>query len=349
MNRRQKATLILGSGFSKEFELPTTKELSDNFLETINGSVLDPRDEQKITEIIKTFWHEVFNYNDGHNKPLLEDHFTLLDLAANSGHNLGPHYTPQKLRAIRRMSIHRVFQILNQQYQPKTEIQRFLATMTDTFDLSIITLNWDIVVEEQLNNCNKSFTYIIETKRIDGSPQLDSGIPLLKMHGSANWLYCDSCRRIYCDIGTKTALHKKAYLEKEDFEIFDYELQSNVRDEYRKCRFCGNYLAGRVATFSYRKAFSIDQFQIIWNNAYKVLRDSEKWLFIGYSMPEADYEFKHLLKSSQLSNTERNLQEIVVVLKDDHEAQNRYQQFFGLSDSQIFQCGLEEYVNTRNL
>ena len=36
-----------------------------------------------------------------------------------------------------------------------------------------------------------------------------------------------------------------------------------------------------------------------------LLRKADRWIFIGYSLPAADYEFKHLLKRVQLSRKKR--------------------------------------------
>jgi hypothetical protein len=42
-------------------------------------------------------------------------------------------------------------------------------------------------------------------------------------------------------------------------------------------------------------------FERSWLSAERLLRQAKKWVFIGYSLPAADYEFKHLLKRVQLS------------------------------------------------
>ena len=42
-------------------------------------------------------------------------------------------------------------------------------------------------------------------------------------------------------------------------------------------------------------------FQQSWYAAEKVLASAQRWVFIGYSLPAADYEFKCLLKRIELS------------------------------------------------
>jgi hypothetical protein len=66
-----------------------------------------------------------------------------------------------------------------------------------------------------------------------------------------------------------------------------------------------------------------------WAAAEQLLRDSKTWIFVGYSLPAADYEFKHLLKRVQLSR--RHLPHIVVITGGDAAGFTRsnYQKFFG--------------------
>ena len=49
-----------------------------------------------------------------------------------------------------------------------------------------------------------------------------------------------------------------------------------------------------------------------------------------------------MLKTAELAN--KNLQNIQVVLRDDEAARERYRQFFGLREDQIFMDGVEEWL-----
>jgi hypothetical protein len=76
--------LIVGAGFSAEARLPSTNRLARRFLappEPTNGVV-----DKAITEALTTFWQKVFGSAEDLAQPTLEDHFTVLDLAANTGH-----------------------------------------------------------------------------------------------------------------------------------------------------------------------------------------------------------------------------------------------------------------------
>lgn len=353
---KRKVALILGSGFSREAQLPTTKDLANCFVEfpnSSNGWNEDDSIEREITKHLKSFWERVFGYIGSGTGPSLEDHFTIIDMAANSGHQLGPQYNPQKLRAIRRLSIHRVFHLLERSYCQSQEIEELFKQVASAFEVVIVSLNWDIVAERHLININLNYDYGLDIEMLELDPPSQNQdrtrrkVPLYKLHGSANWVYCDSCRKLYYGEG-KIAFHQKAYLEPNDFKELESsdDIVQKIRESasHRDCSCCGNPTAGRIATFSYRKSLSISQFQTIWGKAHSALRDAEKWLFIGYSMPDADFEFRHLLKSAELGRRANSQCLATVILENDCAAEDRYRSFFGLQERTIWQCGLSSWV-----
>jgi hypothetical protein len=90
-------------------------------------------------------------------------------------------------------------------------------------------------------------------------------------------------------------------------------------------------LTTRIATFSFLKALDFPMFERSWLSAERALRNADKWVFIGYSLPPADYEFKHLLKRVQLSR--ETPPQFVVITGGPKEDCDRiyanYQGFFG--------------------
>jgi NAD-dependent SIR2 family protein deacetylase len=356
----QDVALIVGAGFSTEAGLPTTPQLGQRFLEippTRRPADIDQRLREEIdrtiTKVLSNFWKGAFQFRSNDHHPSLEDHFTVIDLAANTGHHLGPDFSPRRLRLIRRFSIHRAFQILDTSFKPSPAIERLLRDLMGVGTLSVVCINWDIVLEKHFTAMNMHYDYGSSVRPLDpglrGSEQ--GGIPLFKMHGSTNWVYCDSCRTLFAGSPEegKSALHRSVFLEAEDFRFLRKrklaKKLSQIRRQERECPGCGCILTARVGTFSFRKDFVIQQFQTIWQQAHSALRDSDTWLFVGYSMPEADFEFRHLLKSAELANRERRREKhIQVILKDDCDAARRFRRFFGLTHDHINQDGLATWV-----
>jgi hypothetical protein len=347
---------ILGAGFSKCADLPTQREFPDYLLsDTLSASPL----HSAITSIIRQFLSDVFGWRDGQTMPTLEDYFTCIDLSANSGHHLGIQYTPKKLRAIRRMTIHRVFQILDHKYTRSDAIDNFLSWLLLNNFPSFVVTNWDIVLERglQYQDASSRINYGFECSdwrtRQPKNPNTND-IIVSKLHGSSNWVYCENCSAIYYDLDEKMALHKMIGLIKADFRLFAEQLSDQqfdealgVTPESRKCPQCNNMLATHIATFSFRKSYRTFAYPAIWHNAQTFLSKSNHWIFVGYSLPDADFEFKHLLKSGELSLRRRRgaapLQ-ITVILKNDEAAELRFRSFFGNRNLVVVQGGLQEFV-----
>jgi hypothetical protein len=356
---KTKVALIVGAGFSTEASLPTTTELSRGFLEAPppdhRGDLtqhLRIEIDKAITLKLSEFWRTVFRHKPELEPPSLEDHFTLIDLAANTGHQLGVEYTPRKLRAIRRFSIHRAFQILDSSFQRSEVIGGLLSELKRKTTLSLICINWDIVLEKHLQEIPVGFNYgmVVEAWEPYGHVAKAGGVGLLKLRGSTHWVYCDSCRRLFAGVleEGKSALHRSVFLEADDFRLMGYEKLSTriikTGNNGRDCPRCHATLTARVGTFSYRKDYAIQQFQTIWQQAHAALRDSSVWLFAGYSMPEADFEFRHLLKSAELSGETPQAKRIEAILKNDCNAGSRFKKFFGIPDERIHQDGLAHWT-----
>ncbi len=79
-----------------------------------------------------------------------------------------------------------------------------------------------------------------------------------------------------------------------------------------------------------------------WKSAERLLKDAETWTFIGYSMPGADYEFKHMLKRVELSRA--SPPKIVLITGGNKQAVSdtlsNYQKFFGKSMTKAYKKGI---------
>lgn len=355
-NGRSKLALILGSGFSAAVGGETTETVNKKFLWPPDNSILTskgyPELDEFISEKLEKFWVDIFGFDpeNGAYCPSFEDHFTVLDMSANTGHHLGANYSPKQLRAIRRFSIHRVFDILN---KPVTSYKlnigkELFENLKEKYDLTIVTLNWDRLAEEALQN---GYDYGIAFENMRAN---HTNVHLLKMHGSTTWLYCDNCRKLFAELpNPKVTVEELTFIEPDDFRAlkgkgYIAKAEEAVKDsENSKCA-CGSILGSRPATFSFRKNFSLSFFQTLWEIARKELASADKWLIIGYSLPDADYEFKYLLKSAQFAKSQGQLQifKVPVIL---HEGNNcvrfcadkkRCLAFFGPNKTSVYGEGL---------
>ena len=321
-------------------------------------ALLEPRaDEshpmQPLVQRLGRFVHDAFDHGKSANArfwPNLEDVFTNIDMAANTGHHLGPRYAPSDLRTTRRVLLARMMRMLDERYASAQSIRGARWRQLDRFFMGLdlnqsafISINWDTVIERKLAElCNiGSVDYGCEAIPSafpkDGNiiarqelPAQATVMPVVKIHGSVNWLYCDNCRELYWfppKDGSKVATQLLGREEGERFGLTDLTNCARWR-----CSNCPEVpLTTRIATFSYLKALDFPMFEKSWLSAERLLRVAKKWVFIGYSLPAADYEFKHLLKRVQLSRAKPP--EFLVITGGPSGAANdtyhNYQRFFG--------------------
>jgi len=210
---------------------------------------------------------------------------------------------------------------------------------------SIISLNWDILLDKGLHkqlaehdnskiNEQGDYSpigvvdyccYISSIER--GEKRIRSGlwvlgsrgynVKLLKIHGSMNWLQCSSCQRL--------------------FTSFDEKINIPNYIDAKQCRHCEKYdidakLQGSLVMPTFLKDLSNFQIKLVWQNAGVELMEATKLVFIGYSLPQADFEFRQLL--SRMVHKNANIH--VVLYKTNSakgrrqytEERKRYKQFF---------------------
>jgi hypothetical protein len=341
---------IVGAGFSYYAGLPLQADFTK--------ALLEPRDDEEYTllpliEHLGRFVGAAFDHHKSAQAlfwPNLEDVFTNIDMAANTGHHLGPAYAPSKLRTTRRVLLARMMCMLQERLS-KAEAKKGaqwvqlnkLFKKLDIENSAFISMNWDTVIEQRLSQVRgfDSIDYkcgaiagafplksvVVAKRRLPAKPEK---IPLVKMHGSVNWLYCDSCRQLYWfQPENALAVAMQLITVKEGKEIGLDDITGCAKWCCPTCRTVP--LTTRIATFSFLKALDFPMFEKSWLSAEALLRHAEKWIFIGYSLPAADFEFKHLLKRVQLSRPEPP--EFVVITGGPPEATKNtyrnYQGFFG--------------------
>jgi hypothetical protein len=355
---------IVGAGFSRYAGLP----LQAGFTEAL----LEPRADEEYPMLplighLGEFVHGAFDHNVSAKAqfwPNLEDVFTNIDMAANTGHHLGSRHPPSMLRTTRRVLLARMMCMLHERFTKAAEIKdndwlrlnKFFNGL-DIQQSAFISINWDTVIERRLSELKNiaGFDYgcgaiaadlkgngtVVSKRKLPDNSQT---LPVVKIHGSVNWLYCDNCRRLYwfpAEEAIEVALQLIRRQEGKELKL------TRLNDcERWNCSVCTEVpLTTRIATFSFLKALDFPMFETSWLSAEKLLRKAKKWIFVGYSLPAADYQFKHLLKRVQLSRAQPP--EFVVITggsrEDTEYTYANYQRFFGRGirkDENVFRDGL---------
>lgn len=395
-NRMVETVFVVGAGFSHHAGLPLTSTFTEAVLEGRGfRSGVSRLMVEFLTQFIRDTF-DVPTRAGAKHWPELEDVFTCLDLSANSGHHLGDTFAPADLRTVRRAMLCRIIRMLNQKYEAGRKKKGPEWKGLDDFFWQInperagfISMNWDTVIERKfgviqrplidyccdalhagmperpqqegswpkyIRELGKSQTITLAPTPIDRR-QTDASTPVVKIHGSANWLYCDNCRRLFWLAPTELVSIANQIIRHDDISRINMllpkkkrhlvEAAMRLQEVHPQVRcICSEKVAlgVRIATFSYRKELDFPMFQKSWLAAEELLQSARKWVFIGYSLPAADYEFKYLLKRTQLSR--RESPELVVITggneNDAVQTLDNYRKFFGraVHESNSFTHGL---------
>jgi hypothetical protein len=160
---------IVGAGFSNYAGLPLTNDFTEKLLDVAQLKETGP--SAIIVRFLQQFVQDTFDQNAGAAPevwPHLEDIFTCIDLSANTGHHLGPKYSPSDLRAIRRSLIVRIIRMLRQTYTKARKLRTKEWRVLEQFfsmvvpeKCAFVCMNWDTVIEEGMEHAQnvKDFDY----------------------------------------------------------------------------------------------------------------------------------------------------------------------------------------------
>lgn len=204
------SAFVVGAGFSMYAGMPLQEDFTAALL---GGKAKGGGPSADVVQYLRTFVNRAFDHKISAATrfwPALEDIFTSLDLSANTGHHLGPHYKPSELRTVRRALIYRIITMLRERYSDAERHcdenwQRLLDFMqrVDSSGAAFISTNWDTVVEDMLQKGQgvEGFDYGCDARCValrSGDRKVRKQDPrqratpvVIKMHGSVNWLYCE--------------------------------------------------------------------------------------------------------------------------------------------------------------
>jgi SIR2-like domain len=217
-------------------------------------------------------------------------------------------------------------------------------------DAAIVSTNYDIILDNALLSRARSCTYGIQLRRNIriqklpcGKPedndtswayrdplggreeygQINQGaFPLFKLHGSLNWVYCPRCQEIDITIGYKDAS-----------ELLDDRAKVPCVNGY-----CTAFYEPALLGPTMLKEYTTRPFSELWQLCEQEIARTKKLVFVGYSLPEADYLIRAMLIRGLSRNPQRGRLEVMVIDKERKtleqerlgaELDNRYRSLFG--------------------
>lgn len=355
-----KTVYVLGAGFAAPAGLPVQAAILDRiraFLLRPDPAPLSAEDEfGRARASLTEFLQRAF---PSQTAPPLEDIFTLLDHSiSRREHTAGEPWV--NLELLRRHLNLAILFIINEALRtaPRHALTFYRSLAAHFLDLrldarqpgdpfSFILLNWDNLIDTSIFWCvaqaravrRADIDYCCYTTALHDSPHIPSltqrahnlfNVKLVKLHGSANWLFCPNCNRMYTGLGSATEFHHR-------YVVTQYCPSCAAQRGISLDSFGGIPLAPFLITPTYLKVFDNPHIQMAWHNAQVELSEAANIVFVGYSLPEADYHFRTLLRRSIRQDTS-----ITAVLNDTSSpprncpvraraayAVERYRAFFG--------------------
>jgi hypothetical protein len=363
---KNKTVYVLGAGFSIDAGAPLQSNIVQEIFKLNNSkSYLFNQDKMGL---FKKFLNDtLFIQEDLHSSIPLEDIFTPLDrcIADNISFRNLDVIRVKEIREIVYYLIGVTLKELLTNNNEKEYINKFAKYLFDncidrkdlgykdsnTDKVAVISTNWDILLDNSLNQLIGNYIQETGEKAVvdycchisshdeynhnikPGLEILGQGgfnIKLLKLHGSYNWLQCPRCLRVYIDFYEKLVVSQ--FVQKVECRHCNTNFKSHD----------SHILTSNLIMPTFLKDFSNPQYKLIWQNAGVELSEATKVVFIGYSLPQADFEMRQLL-----SRMIRETAEIEVVTREQSntDLEMRYRVFFGKRKLNFYFKGVTHYIN----
>ncbi len=300
---------IFGAGTSHPDGVPLQKEILPMIM---NGSIKEIAESEIGGEVIE-FVKENFEFDEKLNFPRLEAVFGFLDYFILQNESLSKKYSNERLRKIKEYLIKLLHYIVDYRTEKKSIYYRLFWEAVSEFNsnISIVTLNYDTLLEQafdflfekfgyidyainlmnyEKNEKLKPFNFWIDPRKPVAVKETENpvAIKILKLHGSLNWKYCNCCNQTLL-----TPWDRKIDLNKGKF--LGYTYPDKVEYEY-SCPIDGTDFETLIMPPSYYKELTHNVILPLMAEAGKEIRAAKRIVVIGYSLSDADIHIKALLQ-----------------------------------------------------
>lgn len=360
-----KTVYILGAGFSVEAGTPTQAELLPAAI-ALHHENPQLFEERRFTEFKSFLLNQLGHSNQNLGSVEIEDIFTPLDRCLSERSQFrGIDF--EKIISVRESIFHvigRTIQItLDRTDRSKQYIDEFAKFLTDKSSsrangnyrlsdpVSVISTNWDILLDNSIYSyiLNEGYEAVVDyccyiSSRDESDDTIKPGleklgqggfnVKLLKLHGSLNWLQCQRCMRLYAKF------HRK-------IGILEYSRRESCRhcDENFPEEANNHHLASNLIMPTYIKDLSNPQYKIVWQNAGIEISEADELVFIGYSLPNADFEMRQLLSRMVRRKARISVVDCISDPQKKELFEKRWKNFFGDRETTFHFEGASAYIN----
>ena len=162
--------------------------------------------------------------------------------------------------------------------------------------VAVITFNYDLAIDYSLLQRRIPIDYALGPESSDGN----EAVPVLKLHGSINWGWCNECRKTI-------AWMMKDYLVTANLQVWPETtgVRLPVGSQLATYKAHGHDLEGTPVIIppTWNKAEYRRNLESVWSRAAHELADAENIFVFGYSMPPTDEFFRFLYALGTVGET----------------------------------------------
>jgi len=336
----ERPIIILGAGATKACGGPLTNEIlpaaMNGQMDHSNQNAI-VQDREELLRLTHRFLCDCFNVPKN-KQPITEEDcpplpmvLSMLRRSADKGVSLGE-WKGDKLVKARRAIEYAIFAVIEAALHRLTHEQQFHRTLLEPLyernvEPSVVSLNYDVIVDNEMFYLSERYQGMrppkynvnIETDRFKQFSAGGTFGNLFKIHGSLNWLYCDSCKRL--DLFVSKGMRTGKALD-ELYNSVPYNDAYSCRGT--KCRNpkCKGFVSPILITPTYVKDYENPHIDLVWNEAEKAMKKADRAIIIGYSLPTDDVEIAMLFKRGLGHLKGKQITVVEFVRGDDKKRKN---------------------------
>jgi hypothetical protein len=356
----KRTAIVFGAGATKACNGPLTDEILPCAFGPFRERGLTPEwkaifEREGMIDDVGKFLKDAFCIDVGKARredfPSLPLLLSLIDTAIDrneglSGPNTTEVYDKSRLLGVRRSLEYLIFAVLQHSLSTAPidnsydKLLRLIYESTKQPPV-VVSLNYDLLVDHAMMQLGSpepnlppafpEFGCDIATDALQKRPRFGT---LLKIHGSLDFLYCPGCQRL--DVALSD---DGRYLVKALNHLFEQqpndkeELHNSYSCRGRPCHDCGANVQPIMITPTAFKDYRNAHVSRIWYEAHRQLRQADRVIFVGYSLPSDDVHVVYLLKRS-LGRLAANMITVVECDKQkrglsEHPVGRQYRTLFG--------------------
>jgi len=332
---------ILGAGASKA--VADQAPLMKDFLSSAFEAFPDDSRIKEVRDFVCDFYLGRRLANDAHILwPRIEDVFSQLDLSIAQNRPLSPNHPVSKVKELREHLVYLIARLLQKKLRKLDDsaTRDFVRDVLQEED-TIISLNYDIIVDNALLMERRQVDYGTEVRLAyqeypshwrHVNPRQGFRVPLYKLHGSLNWLYCPLCQALDITEGEKGAL-------------WTFRNPKPAR-----CVKCDCAYETLIITPTLLKSYANGLLVEVWRRAENRVARADHLVFIGYSLADADIEIKCMIKraiynGAQQRQGARPKVTVVDIKLPGSELEERYRRLFG--EIEYLSMSFADYVRAK--